>query len=57
MLNIDTSEVFYKNKQDVSIEIVLVRCSTRQRAEKNYSYEINSLHCNWQQNSPAKYMS
>ena len=48
MLNIDISEVFYKNKEIyVSIEIVLVRCLTSQRAEKNnYSYEINSLHCN-----------
>jgi len=35
MLNIDISEVVYKNKQiDVSIEIVLVRCLTNQRAEK-----------------------
>jgi len=57
MLNIDISEVVYKNKQiDVSIEIVLVRCLTSQRAEKNYSCE-NRLHCNWQENSPAKYLS
>ena len=35
MLNIDISEIFYKNKQIyVSIEIVLVRCLTSQRAEK-----------------------
>jgi len=34
MLNIDISEVFYKNKQIyVSIEIVLVRCPTSQRAK------------------------